>query len=699
LLLGCGGVSSTTRPEAGVKNRVDEPFELARESFRRASNAASFHEALQQVNAHFDRDPEAAARLQKIKDQRDRALPPERLRELFGLEPDELAYLEATSFQPLDDHYLVEAFGLRDVARSLQLQALPKLQQAERALGWVTRQVRLREGNDETTPPWYVLRNGEGSARERALVFLGLLQQLNLDGCFIAVPGPSDPRFWAAGVLIEDNGKAGLYLFDTRLGLPLPGPGGIGIASFSQIKQNPDLLKQIKNYDITPDEVGKAEIYLASPLTALAPRMKALTDLLTTFDRVQLAVDPGSLAGRLEKSAGSKVGAWKPAASPARALRRFVSVEEGGVNKTGKAARQEQQLQPWPAITRALNDMQLDDLPPPAKRQLLQFSLLLYDKYALHAHDNLVRGRLDEATRRLIQAMSVLQYFDAARLPEGQFTSEVGQWRERVKQVSLALIRQAPDAPKLWNNLWAEDQFLAMLLMPREELDAGPGAAPAGAAAGGIAPKILSFIVIRSLAGSLRNETSYLQALCWQEKVERMETERARDPRRVSPKERQDKWGNVQDWWRKYAVQNPFAKPALHAHVKNLSGRVAPAEFGLLVGSWEWLFRDLRAGFHGRLLQAEGLEKTGKTIDARALLQNMANDLAGLRGDADLEKGLRSVRTQLGLLRSAAAQQRAPLEPLDELIARLDGLERDLGAGGSFAGLRTTAVYRLGQLR
>src|SRR5208337_599065 len=103
----------------------------------------AFREALQQLNGYFGQDAEANARLRKVKDERDRALPPERLREVFGLKADDLEYVGASTFQPLDAHCLVEAFLLRDAARALNVQELSPLEQANQAFQWVMRQVVL----------------------------------------------------------------------------------------------------------------------------------------------------------------------------------------------------------------------------------------------------------------------------------------------------------------------------------------------------------------------------------------------------------------------------------------------------------------------------------------------------------------------------------------------------------------------------
>ena len=63
-------------------------------------------------------------------------------------------------------------------------------------------------------------------------------------GDLVAV-GPELPVPIGPGVLIEEGGRSDIYLFDTRLGLPLPGPGGNGIATLAQLREQADLLTRI----------------------------------------------------------------------------------------------------------------------------------------------------------------------------------------------------------------------------------------------------------------------------------------------------------------------------------------------------------------------------------------------------------------------------------------------------------------------
>src|SRR5262249_14339331 len=148
------------------------------------------------------------------------------------------------------------------------------------AFAWAVRQVRLREYEGPTLPPQPVLRRGWGTAMERSLVFFAALRQLGLDGCFLALPRPSQdrPRYGACGVLIPGKEKPEIHLFDPRLGLPLPGPKGQGTATLADVRTQPDVLKQLsadkQDYDVSPEQARAAEVHVVAPLSALAPRLR-----------------------------------------------------------------------------------------------------------------------------------------------------------------------------------------------------------------------------------------------------------------------------------------------------------------------------------------------------------------------------------------------------------------------------------------
>jgi hypothetical protein len=610
----------------------------------------------------------------------------------FGLDADEREYVEATDFRPLDAHYLAQAFELRDTARSLGASELPKLKQAELelkqaelAFQWVMRQVILRERDDELWPPQFVLQCGQGTARERALVFLALAHQFNIDGCMLAVPGdaPDRPHFWAAGVLIKDDSREDIFLFDPRLGVPIPGPGGKGIATLAQLRARPDLLQPFMEdkhapYDVTPEQARPANVYVVGQLSALAPRMKYLEDLLSSSDPIKLAVEPSDLLTRFKAAAASEVRFWNQASaperpapsSPTRALRLFMPTEEGGVDKTTKAVRLGQHTVPLAAMTKALRDMRLDEeLPVQARERLLVFAVELYKKYAVTPHEDLLRGRFVEATRQLMQARSILNECDDARLPEPDFLKQVGRWREEAKQAILDDIRKEPGAQRALAKVWKQDQYLLALL----------GTAADESERQKLQKTALTFIVMRCVEAPLRHDVSYLLALCWQEKAERLQTLQKRQ------EEATRAWLNVQDWWNKHAERYPYSPMTVKTCLAAVANFWRAGKAVQAVGYLEWALAETRAGFHGRLLQADGLAKAGKPDKAREVLTNLAADLGAFGRDPDLTKAVK-------LLVNAAGTASG------DLPTRLRSLDRDLGPGGSFTWMQAAASYRLQQL-
>src|SRR5262249_60746163 len=106
---------------------------------------------------------------------------------------------------------------------------------------------------------------------------------------------PEPPgRLGACGV--RTNKGNDLSLFDPRLGLPLPGPDGKGVATLAAVRKDPALLAQLSTgehrYDVTAEQAQAAEARVAFPLSALSPRMRHLQDKLLPQARAHPAIHP-----------------------------------------------------------------------------------------------------------------------------------------------------------------------------------------------------------------------------------------------------------------------------------------------------------------------------------------------------------------------------------------------------------------------
>ncbi len=114
-----------------------------------------------------------------------------------------------------------------------------------------------------------------------------------------------------------------LYLFDTRLGLPIPGPGGQGVATLDQILKDDALLRKLDlegaAYPISADAAKKAQAFIVADPFELTRRAGQLEASLAGEDHLALAVKPSELAAQLKAAPGvTAVSLWEV---PFRTLR------------------------------------------------------------------------------------------------------------------------------------------------------------------------------------------------------------------------------------------------------------------------------------------------------------------------------------------------------------------------------------------
>jgi hypothetical protein len=328
---------------------------------------------------------------------------------LVPLAPADLASIRLGVYGGLDPTYLAECMYLRDAARSLDPTTLPPPDLARAGFAWVCRQVYLnpwllevQRGVFEGTavPPTAVLRRGYGSGLERAYVFLALLQQMGIDGCLIGPPeaanlpaafvakGPDgkaltgSPRgpFWAVGARVGPD----ILLFDPWRGLPFPSQVAGAVGTFAQLKTATDALKpwfDDKSWGVTPDDAKKATVFLAVPVTSLAPRMALLEEKTRAELGARLSVDPAALRERFVApvSTGAGVPAgdvkfWNPPGDRyafGRALATFTPAEDGGADR-GESSRRYMDL-----YLQAMLPPTLLRLPPEIKTQAARERLFL----------------------------------------------------------------------------------------------------------------------------------------------------------------------------------------------------------------------------------------------------------------------------------------------------------------------------------
>ena len=213
--------------------------------------------------------------------------------------------LADAAIQPHEGRLLQEAVWLRDVGRWTQGDSFDDLARATALFDWVIRNIQLdADGADLPYRPWESLVFGHGTAEQRAWVFALMARQLGLDVVVLEVPEEVEDNakteFWLPALL--SNGK--LYLFDTRLGLPVPGKDSQGVATLAELKADPALLRQLdledSKYPVAAEQLDHVTAHVVADPFDLSRRAAAIQSKLSGDDRLAVTVSPTAIAEKLK---------------------------------------------------------------------------------------------------------------------------------------------------------------------------------------------------------------------------------------------------------------------------------------------------------------------------------------------------------------------------------------------------------------
>lgn len=244
---------------------------------------------------------------------------PDELRANDAIQP----YLSAdvltrSSFDMHDIRMVQQAIWLRDISEWARGEGFDNLQRAERLFDWTVRNIQL-DGDGDFVPrwPWQTLLYGHGTAQQRAWIFALLCRQQQIDVVVLtASTEEGDSKFWLPAVLHEGE----LYLFDTSLGLPLPGinsnPNGQGIATLSQLTEQPQLLEPLNigelTYSITGEQLSRVTANIVVDPSELTRRASLLESQLKGQDLLFLTALTADIAKTLSTSKGiTKTQLWE----------------------------------------------------------------------------------------------------------------------------------------------------------------------------------------------------------------------------------------------------------------------------------------------------------------------------------------------------------------------------------------------------
>ena len=221
-------------------------------------------------------------------------------------------WLDAMQFEESDAQALQEVVWLRNVARQVAGEELDALEQAKLLFDWTIRNIQIEPdvaaaGSPERMKqfPQETLLCGRGTAIDRAWVFILLCRQAELDAMMLALPkdgAEKELEPWLPAVLIDKR----LYLFDTRLGLPLPGKDRQGVATLAEVAADDAILRQLdlsgsEKYPVTAARAAKSVALLEGSPLYLSRRGHLVESRLAGNETFVLSTSPTALARDLKE--------------------------------------------------------------------------------------------------------------------------------------------------------------------------------------------------------------------------------------------------------------------------------------------------------------------------------------------------------------------------------------------------------------
>lgn len=519
------------------------------------------------------------------------------------LHPDVVKEIERAEFSRLDAHYLAEVLMFAELARYLDLNSYPELIRAREAMDWVHRNVYRTTERTFPAPASYVARRGSGDTLERAYVFLALCEQLGIDTCFIGPPdaeeqlpvvGPDDAPpltpFWAVGARIGNQ----IYMFDPYSGLPWTAEGQDRPATLADLRRNPTQFEKFRTEtasikSLSLDEMKQASVYLAPPLSALAPRMETLAKRFVGAIAVRTAIDPIALKERMTEATIAPVRFWRVqmwrtgdgtpslVPTPLHVLIQFFPADQGGLAPSTPNlmpfGRYQFELVPVASLPPIFRQLPIASLQVILGEYAAPFTRMIMDPdgpYSLAA-----RGHQAEAIRSLTQVrIRALQSLENQQVNPDM--DSVAAWGDEITKVVTArqrAIREADPQEKLLAEVRLEDLLLALRhepgqTMPPPRTDRSVVDRDLGREA--------AKLLLETRARQLMIRATFRLAICSQERAEwqQLRVDEAGDG--ATSTQRRDlhnAWINGTDWWEQYLRQFKDADPRRTEHATEMVER------------------------------------------------------------------------------------------------------------------------------
>ena len=215
--------------------------------------------------------------------------------------------LDAMQYRIPDAWFLQESVWMRDISKHARADQFQDVAVAERLFDWTVQNIQLDPDVDPQAQrhrPFETLLYGRGQALERAWVFMLLARQQGLDVVLLGLADEEGPpvRPWLPALLSGED----LVLFDVRLGLPIPGPQGQGVATLAQVVADEQWLRRLDlddehPYPVRSEDLKRVVAFVEASPSNLSRRMALVESRLTGKHKMVLTSPGSALIERLKK--------------------------------------------------------------------------------------------------------------------------------------------------------------------------------------------------------------------------------------------------------------------------------------------------------------------------------------------------------------------------------------------------------------
>ncbi len=241
-----------------------------------------------------------------------------------------LNHLTAERFSPRDTDHIRNCLFYQQISRPILKLAENDLDRAVGLFDFVVRNIEFVDDQSASLPLtlFEVLLFGRGTAEDCAWLFANLLRQAHIDAVILRPrtdtainhPGETERR-WLVGVLIDD----GVYLFDPRLGSPIPSAADqvdkltVRVpATLAEVLKNDGLLRQLdasedRPYPLRADDLKSLSVELIGNSSFWSRSLAILQPPLSEKHSVMIydsLADGSDGLGLVSRVAGFGHGRW-----------------------------------------------------------------------------------------------------------------------------------------------------------------------------------------------------------------------------------------------------------------------------------------------------------------------------------------------------------------------------------------------------